>query len=57
MTKIVKINFILIFCPGQVFLQECPEPFGLSEFLMVALCMPQQLVASFKDVTDARDLA
>lgn len=57
MRKTVKINFILIVCPEQVFLQECPEPFGLSEFLMVALCMPQQPVASFRDVTDARDLA
>lgn len=40
MRKTVKINFILIVCPEQVFLQECPEPFGLSEFLMVIFVCP-----------------
>jgi len=36
--------------------QKSPEPFGVSEFLMVALYRPQQLAAFFRDNMAARDL-
>lgn len=54
----IRTNCVLIFCPRYVFLeQKHSELSGVSGFLIVALYMPQQLVAFFRDIMDAGDLA